>query len=64
MEHLYAECLRPFIFDLLVDVHVKSKNNTTASKIIEELNKTIKKNVDDQNKIDNQKLDKIHKKCQ
>lgn len=32
-------------------------------KFIEELYKTIKKNVD-QNKIDNQKLDKIHKTCQ
>jgi hypothetical protein len=32
-------------------------------KFIEELYKTIKKNVD-QNKIDTQKLHKIHKKCQ
>ncbi len=32
-------------------------------KFIEELYKTIEKNVD-QNKIDNQKQDEIHKKCQ
>lgn len=36
---------------------------TPILKFIEKLYKTIKKNVD-QNKIDNQKLDKIHKKCQ